>query len=134
METASKKKCGRPRIYDDVIYEIWYDKGKRTAQNLIYVSSIVRLMEQQPGGYFVRENGQLRRQSIAEIIGRMHIRDGLPADECRKLCGEAMSLTEHGFSVKDVEKMLRQYRKTLLKPVTDPNRGDWKYTGRCMMR
>ena len=113
MEADTKKQRGRPRVYGDMLYAIYRDKEKRTAQNLYYAGDAIMLMGQKPGDYFLTPRGNIRRQGIAEQIGRMHKQDGLPDDECKGICEQAISLTERGYSAKAVERMIRDMRKSI---------------------
>lgn len=115
MEAATKNKRGRPRIYNDMLYSILFDKEKRVAQNMLYAVAVTELMEQHPGDFFFTPKGNLRRQGIAEQIGRMLLQDKYPEEFCKDICEKAMELVKHGYSVKEVEQMIRHGRKT----------GDW---------
>lgn len=112
MESATKNRRGRPRIYTDVLYSIYNDKEKRVAQNMYYVAQAIILLGEKPGGFFVTEKGNIRRQGIAEQIGRMHKQDGYSDEDCIEVYKTAMELYAQGFSVKAIEKMIRHGRTT----------------------
>ena len=112
MEAASKNKRGRPKIYGDMLYSIYFDKEKRTAQNTFYVGVTIKMMDQKPGDFFVTEKGNLRRQGIAEQIGRMYNQDGYPEESFKDVCQTAIDIVKDGYSVKDVERWIRHGRTT----------------------
>lgn len=112
MVAATKNKRGRPRIYGDILYTIYFDEEKRVAQNKYYVGATVKMMDQKPGDFFVTPKGNLRRQGIAEQIGRMNKQDGYTEDECKKVCNWAMDLYAKGYKVKAIEHWIRNGRIT----------------------
>lgn len=111
MEAATKNKRGRPRIYGDMLYSIYYDKEKRAAQNVYYAGKAITMLQQQPGGFFVTERGNIRRQGIAEQIGRMS-EEGYTDADCKKIAEMAMDLFKRGYKAKAIERWIRQGRKT----------------------
>ena len=112
MEAATNNKRGRPCAFHKSLYEIFYDKEKRVAQNLIYVGETLKLLQQKPGDFFITENGKnVRRQGIAEQIGRM-ITEGYSEEDCKKVAETAIELYKKGVSVKALEKWIRTGRKT----------------------
>lgn len=112
MEADTKKGRGRPRTFKNTLYAIYSDKEKRTAQNLYYAGDAVMILGQKPGDFFVSAKGKLRRQSIAEQIGRMHIQDGYSETDCKTIAEKAIALYENGFPVKTIETMIRHGRTT----------------------
>lgn len=110
MEADTKNKKGRPVIFKDPLYAIYFDKEKRTAQNLYYAGDAIQMMAQKPGDFFITSKGNLRRQGIAEQIGRLHRQDGFPEDYCKDICYQAISLVNDGESVKTVEQKIRNLR------------------------
>lgn len=111
MEAATKNKRGRPEKFSKVIYAVWSDKEKRTAQNITYAGEIIERMQQKPGDFFITEKGNLRRQGIAEQIGRM-FDDGYSEEDCIQIAKLAMKMVENGWTVKAVEQWIRTNRKT----------------------
>lgn len=113
MVADTKNKRGRPAIFGPALYAIWFDKEKRTAQNLYYVGQAVAILgEDKPGSFFVTDKGNFRRQGIAEQIGRMYSQDGYTEEECKRIAEVAITLIEEGYKAKDVERWIRTGRKT----------------------
>ena len=111
MEAATENKRGRPRMFKDMLYAIYSDKEKRVAQNLYYAGCTITLLQQHPGDFFITEKGNLRRQGIAEQIGRMSV-EGFTEEDCKKIAETAMKLFERGWTVKALEHWIRHGRKT----------------------
>ena len=113
METATKNKRGRPRKISALWYASFSDEESRTAQNLYYTCLVTSLLEEKPGGFFVTSKGNIRRNGIAEQIGRAYD-DGLITEaQVRELAEIAISQYGNGKSVKDIEKDLRTLRQML---------------------
>ena len=111
MVAATENKRGRPRTFKEPLYAIYFDKEKRVAQNLYYAGYTITLLQQQPGDFFVTEKGNIRRQGIAEQIGRMSA-EGYTDADCKKIAEMAMDLFKRGYKVKAIERWIRQGRKT----------------------
>lgn len=116
METATKKKRGRPEVLPKEIYSAVYpDKERRTVQNNYYaVAIILDLLKQKPGDFFVSPKGNLRRQGIAEKIGRLYAAGKLTEEQARELSEAAMQEYEEGATVKEVVKHITVFAETCL--------------------
>ena len=102
-ETATKKKRGRPEVLPTATYSLFNEQERRTVQNQFYAGvTIIELLKQKPGDFFVTEKGKFRRQSIAERIGRLYCAGKLSEDEARELAEMAMRDYTAGATVKDV--------------------------------
>lgn len=112
MEADTKNKRGRPRKYGDILYAIFSDEEKRTAQNTYFASKAIMFLQQKPGDFFVTKKGKFRRKGIAEQIGRMYAQDGYPEDQCKRIGEMAMELFNAGYKVKAIEAMIRHGRTT----------------------
>ena len=111
-EAATKKKRGRPQKLTEDFYSIVPEMEKRPAQNFYYAGVAIELMNEQPGGFFVSEKGKLRRNGIAEQIGRMFAQDGFSKAKCEEIYEMAKHLYKHGYQVKTIEKIIRRGRMT----------------------
>ena len=113
MEAATKKKRGRPARFPEDLYTECFNMEKRSAQNWYYAGVIVAMLDQKPGDFFMRENSSLRRQGVAEKIGRMYGSGKITEDEAKAMALETMKLYEKGVSCKELEKRLARLSKEL---------------------
>lgn len=121
MVSATKNKRGRPKIFTDHVYTIMFDCEKRVAQNLMYAMEGYKIIHPDhtiytdPDSYdpfWLTKKGKFKKQGILEQIGRMYSQDGYTEDECKDIFQKVIVLIENGYSVKDVEKMIRHGRTT----------------------
>ncbi len=112
MEAATKKKRGRPAQFKDGLYTIYYDKEKRTAQNLYFAGKGYDLLGDAYQSFFFTEKGKWKRQGIAEQIGRMYEQDQFKKEDCVTIGETAVKLIEKGWKVKSIERWIRNGRKT----------------------
>ena len=111
METATKKKRGRPAQFTALDYEILSCRSNRAAQNLYYAARLAQgILKQRPGDFFITESGYYRRQGIAEKIGRMYVDGIIDEDDARNLAQQAIDLYNDGTTVKEIEKCLSYIR------------------------
>lgn len=112
MEAATKKR-GRPRKYE-TMENIFSDKEPRAAQNLYHATvTIEQFAEGKTDSFFVTARGNIRRQGIAEQIGRMY-NDGIITDQqARELVMECKKDYDSGATVKEIERKLRALRKII---------------------
>ena len=114
METATKNKRGRPAKFSNEYYSMWQDKEKRAAQNTYYASMIILMMESKRGSFFVTDRGNLRRQGIAEKIGRLYCAGKLTEDQAKELTQAAIDQYQSGATVKEVERTIKAFSDTYL--------------------
>ncbi len=106
MEAATKNKRGRPKTFSEITYSFIDDVEQRAAQNKIYATAAIELLEQKPGDFFLTNKGNFRRQGIAEQIGRL-IHAGYATELCKEIAEAAITFYEKGYSVKTIEKWIR---------------------------
>ena len=110
METDTKKR-GRPRKYE--AFEMALpDKEPRAAQNLYYAMSAITMFSGKDDPFFVSERGNIRRQGIAERIGRMYADGTITADQGRELIEQCKEDYSRGRSVKEITDALRKLHMT----------------------
>ncbi len=109
MEAATKNKRGRPKGWARTAGEIVLpEKGQRAAANTLYAMlAIDELAEGRQDGFFVTSRGTIRRQGIAEQIGRMYHSGIITADQGRELIRECKEDYKQGRTVKEIEQTLR---------------------------
>lgn len=79
---------------------------KRAEKNKYFAeAAAVTLLKQQPGDFFITPAGKIRRQGIAEKIGRMYY-GGIPKHECIEAAEAAIDAYKAGQTVKEIEKAL----------------------------
>ena len=113
MESATKKKRGRPPKHE-AMYTVFPDMEKRAAANLYFAAKFVRdVAGEKPGGndnFFLTNRGKLKRQGIAEQLGRMLEAELITIEEGQELMQWAIDRYNSGDSVKQIESTLRLYR------------------------
>ena len=70
-------------------------------------------MGEKPGdknNFFISEKGKIKRQGIAEQLGRMLGAELITTEEARELAQWAIDRYNSGYSVKQIESTLRLYR------------------------
>jgi len=114
MVSDTKNKRGRPKLPSTIAAEsVWPEKETRTAQNISYAGNLILLLGQKPGDFFVTSRGSLRRQGIAEQIGRMLESDLITTDQARELAEQCIDDYQNGETVKDIVKHLTYFRQLL---------------------
>lgn len=113
METATKKKRGRPKSVYGKMADVFPEMEPRAAQNMLYAGKLVNMLGQKPGDFFVTERGNYRRQGIAEKIGRMYESDLIDEEEARDLAQWAIDFYNDGNTVKEIEQALSIIRKDI---------------------
>ena len=113
MAAATKNKRGRPRKHE-LIENAMFDKEPRTAQNIYFATlAIKELGSGAHDDFFVTNKGNIRRQGIAEQIGRLYESGAISAEQGRELLETCKKDYKSGISVKEIERRLRQLRKIL---------------------
>ena len=125
MEAATKKKRGRPRTFAgsmgrDMKDTIFVDDGLRAATNKYYAMEGLQayygeLDKAENGSFFISDNRKVRRQGIAEQLGRMLVAELITTEQAKELAQWAIDTYNNGTSVKQIESTLRLYRQTLQK-------------------
>ena len=113
---ADTKKRGRPAKHS-AVYDVFPDKEPRAAANLHYAMKFaIEVMHETPdtsGNFFITSRGNIRRQGIAEQLGRMYGAALITADEARELMVKIRHDYEQGRTVKQITKDLATVRKAL---------------------
>lgn len=116
MEADTKNKKGRPSKHS-ATYTVFPEKEKRTAANMYFAMKlIVDVIGEKPGdknNFFITEKGNIRRQGIAEQLGRMLEADLITVEQAKELAQYAINDYNSGESVKQIEKNLRHLRQAL---------------------
>ena len=116
MESDTKKKRGRPPKHN-TMYAAFPEKEKRATANLYFAMKfITEATGEKPGGknnFFITERGNIKRQGIAEQLGRMLEANLITIEQARELAQEAINDYNNGHSVKEVTNTLRLFRLTL---------------------
>lgn len=123
MVSDTKNKRGRPRTVAGIIGRsmrdtVFVDDGLRAATNKYYAMECLKayygeLDKAENGTFFVNENRKVRRQGIAEQIGRMLDADLITPDQARELAEECIKDYENGQTVKEITKHLSYFRQVL---------------------
>lgn len=111
---SDTKKRGRPRKFEAPLYDIFDSVEPRAAQNRYYAAlTMFEILKERPGGFFVSARGNLRRQGIAEQIGRMYEAGLITADQGRELTQETIKDYNGGATVKEIVRNLSVLRQAL---------------------
>ena len=114
MASDTKKQKGRPKKFDTSLYALFNDKEARAAQNTYYASlAIHELLDERPGGFFVTCRGNIRRQGIAEQLGRLYDTGVIDKEQGRELAQTVMEEYNNGATAKEIETKLRTFRRSL---------------------
>ena len=121
MVTDTKNKRGRPQTITGIIARqsiesAILDTGERAAINYHYATHFLYTCygeNLENGSFFLSNNRKVRRQGIAEQLGRMLEAELITAGEARELAQWAIDEYNSGTSVKQIESTLRLYRQTL---------------------
>ena len=123
MVSDTKNKRGRPRTIAGIIGRdmkdtVFVDDGLRAATNKYYAMECLKvfygkLENAENGSFFVNENRKIRRQGIAEQIGRMLESELITPDQARELAEECIRDYESGQTVKEITKHLAYFRQVL---------------------
>ena len=114
MEAATKNKRGRPKtvigiLSDDLMYS--HNLAKRTAVNSYYAcQAVLKLGYGQNGSFFLTDYRKVRRQGIAEQLGRM-LEDGFSVEDCKELAETCIKEYQAGVPCKKIEQRLRDVRQ-----------------------
>lgn len=112
MEEDTKKKRGRPKRLDYKVFEAEFAEGEpRAAQNMCHASTTIRLLKQSYDDFFVTEKGKIRRQAIAERLGRLYNAGIISEERLRDLAKQAEEAYNNGMTVKEIEHFIRQMYK-----------------------
>lgn len=118
MEAATEKKRGRPAKHA-IIYAAFPEKEKRATANMMYAFRFAKdamgETPETPNNFFVTHKGNIKRQGIAEQIGRMMDAGLITTEEAKDLGNLVIADYNNGYSVKEIEARLRAIRKTLSK-------------------
>ena len=110
---AATKKRGRPKKFE-YIETVFPDKEPRAAQNIQYATlAISEFTEGRTDPFFVTDRGSIRRQGIAEQIGRMYADGTINEAEARELITTCKEEYANGRQVKEIEKTLRLLHNNL---------------------
>lgn len=117
MESDTKKQRGRPRSAVGNLarkFPSTEENGLRANMNQSYAARFaVGVLSQRPGDFFFTESGKLRRQAIAEQLGRICESGLLNAEQCEELAQSAIDDYRSGSSVKQVAQRLRDFREMM---------------------
>lgn len=133
MEAASKNKRGRPDIFSRKgisPMKIWMiqnfpEYGDRSIANQYYVNHGISIAESCLGKdeakkVFSNERGSFKNKGIAEQIGRMSVQNNYDEESCAEILKQAIDLLNKGYKVKEVEKLIRDFRNNKQHERTDP--------------
>ena len=121
MKAATKNKRGRPctipgemaRIYND---EVLTEVEERACLNYYYATKFIFAVygeNLKPGTFFLTERKKVRRQGIAEQLGRMYCAGLIDEQSGKELAQTVIDEYRNGSSVKEIEKTLRFMRISL---------------------
>lgn len=116
MEAATKNKRGRPRGIIGELARITanqWDDTDRAIKNRLYAVKCIQLDEASLKPFFVTSTGKLKRQGIAEQIGRMKVYGTASDAELLQLAHDCIEQYKAGESVKAIERHLRQARQII---------------------
>lgn len=121
MVTDTKNKRGRPQTITGIIARqsiesAILDTGERAAINYHYATHFLYTCygeNLENGSFFLSNNRKVRRQGIAEQLGRMLEAELITAGEARELAQWAIDSYNAGDSVKSIADTLRRYRQNL---------------------
>ena len=117
MVSDTKKKRGRPRSSAGNMareFPVTEENSIRANMNQSYAARFaVGILNQKPGDFFFTERGKIRRQAIAEQLGRIYDSRILDERQCRELAQSAVDDYRNGSSVKEVAQRLRDFRRML---------------------
>lgn len=120
-DTENKRKRGRPKLPDTVLREKvgWYpEMSTRQYQNFMYANRFIAEVLEENHPFFCTGRG-IRRQGIAEQLGRMYAEGLQTKEQCKRLAQWVMDDYADGTSVKVLIKTLSLIRKKLKRGVTD---------------
>lgn len=128
METVSKKKRGRPSIFvkeygDDPTMRAAIDsmndaESDRSKTNAIYYLEGMTLLQKHLGEqgfadtFFTPVKRKAKWNCIVEQIGRMHKQNNYTEESCYQIADTAIKLLKDGYTVRAVERWIRQGRNT----------------------
>lgn len=124
---AATKKRGRPTIHSDSLKEgmslMFPGLSERSLVNLYFAAGGYDVAEQLLGKdkasrSFLHSPDEpcgsklYRGQGILEQVGRMKLQDGYSDNDCKTIMGIALRLRDNGWTVRDVERWIRNGRTT----------------------
>ena len=113
MEAATKnKKRGRPPKTPDFVYSVYTDKENRTAQNAYYAAIGFGILGDVYKDFFFTPKGKGKRWGILEQIGRMSDQNNYDEQSCKEIGIQAIELYKNGWTVKALERWIRDGRTT----------------------
>ena len=115
-DTKNKRKRGRPKLPDTIIREkigLNPEMSNRQYQNHMYAVRFIGEVLEENHPFFTRKQGGIRRQGIAEQIGRMYVEGLQTKEQCKRLAQWVMDDYNDGTSVKTITKTLSLIRKKL---------------------
>ena len=116
MEAATKNKRGRPRGVIGELARITakqWEETDRTVKNRLFAAECIKLDEAILKPFFVTSAGRLRRQGIAEQIGRMKIYGTATDGELLELAKDCIYQYNAGETVRTIETRLRKAREII---------------------
>ena len=114
MVDATKNKRGRPKTVNRILADTTYtDKEPRAAMNLLYAAQFIQLLPEQEQQFFLTQKGNIKRQGIAEQIGRLYAKELISETECIELAKLCIADYNSGIPSKQIERYLRQLRQDL---------------------
>lgn len=116
MEADTKNKRGRPRGIIGELARITanqWDDTDRAIKNRLYAVKCIQLDEASLKPFFVTSTGKLKRQGIAEQIGRMKVYGTASDAELLQLAHNCIEQYKSGHPVKEIEQHLRQARQII---------------------
>lgn len=127
MVTDTKNKRGRPPKHS-AMYTVFPELEKRTAANMYFAMGFIKdVMGEKPGdknNFFISEKGKIKRQGIAEQLGRMLEAELITIEQARELAQWAIDSYNAGDSVKHITSTLRLYRQNLAGTAKAEAQGD----------
>ena len=113
LVAATENKRGRPAKFAAPTYEILHDMERRTAQNTLYATTLVNLLDGDSKDFFFTAKGNYRRKSIAEKIGRMYVQGILTDAQSMDLALTCIQDYKRGETVKQIIRHLSVLRNRL---------------------
>lgn len=114
MVTDTKNKRGRPKLPNTIAAETAFNEMEtRAAQNISYAGTFIHAAGYSYNSFFVTGKGRIRRQGIAEQLGRMLEGELITIEQARELAQWAIDEYNSGGSVKAIADTLRLYRQNL---------------------
>ena len=113
-DTNNKKQRGRPKLPDTILREkvgMNPEMSRRQYQNRMYAVHFICEVLEENHPFFRDERGNMRRQGIAEQLGRMYMEGLISKNNCKKLLEYVIDDYNNGTSVKEISSRLSFLRK-----------------------